>query len=217
MKKALLLAGGIILASVLLFCVLHYQQTANYLFRNRNPEAKRPPVVDVSLRPVLDRRATKLLGYARRHGYDTAVVLMADMRLPSGSNRFFVYDLQKKRVIQQSLVAHGRCNETVQISRRYGNEVGCGCTSLGRYMIGAPYQGKFGLAYKLYGLDSTNNNAFERFVVLHAHECVPSGEVAPYPICQSDGCPTLAPSFLKKLAVVIDKATRPVLLEIFDE
>ena len=217
MKKALLLAGGIILASILLFCVLHYQQTANYLFRSRNPGANKPPVVDVSLRSLLDRRAGNLLRYARKHGYDTSVVFMADMRLPSGRNRFFVYDLEKRKVMQQSLVAHGRCNGTVQISRRYGNEVGCGCTSLGRYKIGTAYQGRFGLAYKLHGLDSTNCNAFERFVVLHAHDCVPSGEVAPYPICQSDGCPTVAPSFLKKLAIIIDEATRPVLLEIFDE
>lgn len=217
MKKALFLAAGIIFTSILFFCILHYQQTANYLFRGRNPEAGKMPVVDVSLRAALDRKAKSLLQYARTHGYDTSVVFMADMRLPSGNNRFFVYDLEKRRVIQQSLVAHGRCNETVQISRRYGNEVGCGCTSLGKYKIGAAYQGKFGLAYKLHGLDTSNCNAFERFVVLHAHECVPNGEVAPYPICQSDGCPTLSPAFLRKLAVIIDRKSRPVLLEIFDE
>jgi hypothetical protein len=72
------------------------------------------------------------------------------------------------------------------------------------------------LAYKLHGQDSTNSNAFKRYVVLHAHECVPAGEVDPYPICQSDGCPTVSPAYLKKLAATIDGSPRPILLWIFD-
>ncbi len=103
-------------------------------------------------------------------------------------------------MLSSSLVAHGRCNETWLKGRKYGNDEGCGCSSLGKYKIGNPYHGRFGLAYKLHGLDATNNNAFKRYVVLHSHECVPNNEVAPYPICQSDGCPTVSAAFLKQLA-----------------
>jgi hypothetical protein len=39
---------------------------------------------------------------------------------------------------------------------------GCGCTALGKYKIGDKYKGRFGTAYKLLGLDSSNNNAFKK-------------------------------------------------------
>ena len=114
------------------------------------------------------------------------------------------------------LVTHGRCNQNWLRGRKYGNEVGCGCTSLGLYKIGSAYKGRFGLAYKLHGLYSTNSNAFKRFVVLHSMECVPESETYPYPICQSDGCPTVSPGFLKKLQVILDSSAKPVLLYIYE-
>ena len=75
--------------------------------------------------------------------------------------------------------------------------------------------GKFGLAYKLYGLDSTNSKAFERFVVLHAHSCVPNEEIDPEPLCQSWGCPTVSPEFLQELKKYIDASEKPILLWIY--
>jgi len=93
--------------------------------------------------------------------------------------------------------------------------MGCGCTSLGKYRIGNSYYGKFGLAFKLYGLDKTNSNAFNRFIVLHAHDCMPDTEVADE-VCQSNGCPMVSPHFLKKLEPIIKSAKRPVLLWIFE-
>ncbi len=142
---------------------------------------------------------------------------LIDMSIESGNNRLFVYDLQKSAVVDAGLVAHGRCNQDWLKGRKYGNEVGCGCSSLGRYKIGKPYKGRFGLAYKLHGLDSTNSNAFKRFVVLHSHSCVPNAEVNPLPICQSDGCPTVSAQFLNKLATIIDQSKQPMLMFMFDQ
>ncbi len=89
------------------------------------------------------------------------------------------------------------------------------CTSLGCYKGGKPYQGKFGLAYKLYRLDSSSSHAFERYAVLNSHACVPETDVN-YEICQSDGCPTVSPGFLKKLQSLIDASTQPILLSVYD-
>jgi hypothetical protein len=75
--------------------------------------------------------------------------------------------------------------------------------------------GKFGLAFKLYGLDATNDNAYNRAVVLHAHSCVPNEETAPIPICQSWGCPTVAPAFLTALKSYLDNSEKPVLLYVY--
>ncbi|WP_315819921.1 murein L,D-transpeptidase catalytic domain-containing protein [Paraflavitalea speifideaquila] len=154
--------------------------------------------------------------YTSKNKYNTEICILVDMSIESGKNRLFLYNLKNDSITDAGLVTHGRCNEDWLKGRRYGNEVGCGCTSLGKYKVGAAYQGKFGLAYKLHGQDTTNSNAFKRFVVLHSHECVPAAEVDPYPICQSDGCPTVSPSFLKKMAATIDGSSRPILLWIFE-
>jgi hypothetical protein len=154
--------------------------------------------------------------FTKKNSYSQEVCFLIDMKAESGSNRFFVYNFITDSIVNTGLVTHGRCNKNWLTGRQYSNEVGCGCTSLGKYKIGAPYYGRFGLAYKLHGLDTTNSNAFKRFVVLHSHECVPAQAVSPAPICQSDGCPTVAPHFLKQLQSVIDKSTKPVLLWIYE-
>lgn len=160
-------------------------------------------------------KATEAKAFIKQNGYNTSICMMVDMSLQSGQNRFFVYDLLRDTIRNNGLVTHGRCNENWLEGRRYGNKVGCGCTSLGKYKIGYPYNGRFGLAYKLYGLDKTNNNAFARFVVLHSHDCVPESEVKD-DICQSDGCPTVSPNFLQYLKPIIEKSGKPVLLWIYN-
>lgn len=213
MKRFLLLT----LATVVLFIL----GSAAWYYAKMKPG--RPPVkhnvaatLHKKLLLKLESRAAKARAYTASHKYNTDICFLIDMSIESGRNRLFVYDLKKDSITEAGLVTHGRCNEDWLNGRRYGNEVGCGCTSLGRYKIGASYRGRFGLAYKLHGQDSSNSNAFKRYVVLHSHECVPAAEVDPYPICQSDGCPTVSPAFLKKLAATIDASPRPILLWIFN-
>jgi len=177
-----------------------------------SPAPVKLPAVDNTVAEKLALRAGEARLYAEKNHFNSEVCFLVDMSVESGKSRFFVYDLQKKQVLMKGLVAHGCCNQTWLTGRRYGNAVGCGCSSTGKYKIGHPYKGKFGLAYKLYGLDSTNSNAYNRFVVLHSMKCVPEQEVNPYPICQSDGCPVVSPAFLQALAKLIDGSHRPVLL-----
>jgi hypothetical protein len=153
--------------------------------------------------------------FVQQKGYNDAICFFVDMSLSSGQNRFFIYDLKKDTLNNSGLVTHGRCNQYWLEGRKYGNTIGCGCTSLGKYKIGNSYNGRFGLAYKLYGLDKTNNKAFERFVVLHSHDCVPETEVKD-DICQSDGCPTVSPKFLQYLKPIINASKKPVLLWIYE-
>jgi L,D-transpeptidase catalytic domain len=160
--------------------------------------------------------ASQLHSYAKQNKYQHEFAFLVDMKKASGSNRFFVYSFAKNKITDKGLVTHGNCGEAFLPERKYGNTVGCNCTSLGKYKIGNKYYGRFGLAYKLHGLEATNNKAFERFVVLHAHSCVPDDEVKPYPICQSNGCPTVSPNFLETLSGYIDKSKEPVLLWIYE-
>lgn len=163
----------------------------------------------------LQVKAIEAKAFAVKNHFNTKFCFLIDMSLPSNRKRFFVYDFEKETTKNAGLVTHGRCNKYWLEGRKYGNTPGCGCTSLGKYKIGNAYHGRFGLAFKLYGLDTTNDKAFERFVVLHSHSCVPETEVADE-ICQSDGCPTVAPGFLKQLEPMIKQSKKPVLLWIVE-
>jgi hypothetical protein len=169
-----------------------------------------------------DRMNKRLLHYgtlaknfAAKNRYSNNVCFLVDMRLHSGKNRFFIYDLQSKKTIKSGLVAHGSCNTSYQVTARFSNTPNCGCSSEGKYKVGYSYNGQFGKAFKLHGLDSTNNNAFRRFVVLHGYECVPDEETFPAPICNSLGCPMVSNKFLEDLAIVISKEKKPILLWMF--
>jgi hypothetical protein len=173
-------------------------------------------ITDKAVKEKLNSIASDAKEYATANKFNTQFCFLVDMAIASGKQRFFVYDMKKNSVLATGLVTHGRCNRNWLSGRQYGNDIGCGCTSLGKYKVGNPYQGRFGLAYKLFGLDATNSNAYSRFVVLHSMQCVPEEAIDPYPICQSDGCPTVSPGFLNKLATLIDTSKQPVLLWIYD-
>lgn len=166
-------------------------------------------------REKLQEKATAAKDFVRKKGYNNQLCFLIDMNLPSGENRFFIYDLQKDSLLHSGLVTHGNCFQNWLEGRKYGNEVGCGCTSLGKYKIGIPYTGKWGYAYKLHGLDSSNSNAFERAVVLHSHSCVPETTQID-DICQSNGCPTVSPGMLNTIKPLVNRSDKPVLLWMYE-
>ena len=173
--------------------------------------------IDVNARAMirLKQKAAGFRLFNQAADYDSGYCFLIDMKIPSGKKRFFVYNLEKDSVETAGLVTHGSGSDNGTDQLYFSNIPNSNCTSLGRYKIGASYQGKFGLAFKLYGLDKTNSKAFERFVVLHAHSCVPEEEVSPLYICESWGCPTVSPTFLTSLKKYIDKADKPIILWIY--
>lgn len=160
-------------------------------------------------------QATAGKAYAQTKKLSTQYAFLIDMSQPSGRYRFFVYDFRKDSIVEKGLVAHGSCNTSYLESAQYSNTPESGCSSLGKYKVSYSYKGQFGKAYKLNGLDSTNSNAFKRFVVLHAYDCVPDREVYPQPICNSLGCPMVSYDFLGKLSGYIDNSKKPILLWIY--
>ena len=87
----------------------------------------------------LKKKSTEAISFIKKNGYNESVCFFIDMTLPSGQNRFFVYDVVKDSIQRSGLVTHGRCNELWLQGRKYSNEAGCGCTSLGKYKIGNSY------------------------------------------------------------------------------
>jgi hypothetical protein len=147
--------------------------------------------------------------------YNNEVVFLADLKIMSGKNRFFVYDLKQNKVTDQGLMAHGSGSETgIEGKLYFSNIPNSNTTSLGIYAIGKDYVGKFGKSYKLFGLEKTNDKAFERFIVLHHYEKVPYEEQSS-PICNSLGCPMVNEKFFNRLEKILDNSEKKILLNIY--
>lgn len=200
----------LIITAVVFYYYDYPSYKSDHYFSESNKENENTEVLK------LQKAAAKARLYCKAKGYNTDVCLLIDMSLPSGKNRLFEYDMKQDSVITRALVAHGSCNNDFLINPKFSNEVGCGCTSLGKYRIGYKYKGRFGNAYKLYGLDSSNSNSFKRIIVLHGYYMVPDKETYPLPICNSLGCAMVSNNYLSNIANRIDASDKPLLLWVFE-
>ncbi|CAM3710611.1 murein L,D-transpeptidase catalytic domain-containing protein [Flavobacterium chungbukense] len=147
--------------------------------------------------------------------YNKRVAFFIDMKIPSGKNRFFVYDLKENKIIDKGLVAHGSGSETqVKGQLKFSNVPNSLSTSLGKYYVGNHYNGKFGKAYKLYGLDESNSNAFKRDIVFHYYYDVTYKEKDGY-ICNSYGCPMVNKKYFQRVAKIIDSSESDIVMNIY--
>jgi len=208
------------IALILTIVLITFYYKPKQLQEHRTPELITPaPVLPTKeeLQLIkLKNHVLELKPFISKKRLSQDYCFLIDMSLPSGKKRFFVYDLQKDTIVLSGLVSHGSCNNHFLEQPQFSNIVNSGCSSVGRYKIGYSYKGNFGKAYKLYGLDSTNSQAFNRAVVLHAYDCVPDYEVDPQTICNSLGCPMISYKFLSDISKIIDHSQRPILLWIFE-
>lgn len=155
----------------------------------------------------------RFLGKSPKYNSDIAFFL--DMKIESGKNRFFIYDLKNSKLLDKGLVGHGTGSETgIPGKLQFSNVKNSHATSLGKYAIGNSYVGMFGKAYKLYGLDKTNSNAFERNVVLHKYSEIPFEEQE-NPICNSLGCPMVNERFFGIIEKIVDSSKKKIILVIY--
>ncbi|REH01560.1 murein L,D-transpeptidase catalytic domain-containing protein [Flavobacterium aquicola] len=147
--------------------------------------------------------------------YSSKIAFLVDMKIKSGKNRFFVYDLQNNKILDQGLVANGIGSETaIRGDLKFSNVPNSKCTSLGRYAVEKSYVGMFGKAFRLNGLDETNNNAFKRAIVLHQYSAVPYEEQDHY-IVNSQGCPMVNEVFFKRLEKIIESSDSKIVLSVY--
>lgn len=164
---------------------------------------------------LLDRVKTIKQFISTNSKYNNELAFFIDMRIMSGKNRFIVYDLKNDKIVDQGLVAHGIGSETQNNEKlKFSNVNSSFCTALGKYYIGKDYIGKFGKAYKLYGLDPTNSNAFARSIVLHKYDKVPYEE-QDRAICHSLGCPMVNEIYYSRMEKLIDNSKRNIILDIY--
>ncbi|MEE9434574.1 MAG: murein L,D-transpeptidase catalytic domain family protein [Sphingorhabdus sp.] len=93
---------------------------------------------------------------------------IVDFSLPSSRPRLFVVDMLGGN-IRSYLVAHGRGSDPQHDGylKNFSNQPGSLATSRGAYLTLEWYNGKYGSSMRLEGLDSDNNMAVDRAIVVH--------------------------------------------------
>lgn len=157
--------------------------------------------------------------YCRDNGFNTDFCLLVDMRIHSGKKRMFLWDFKRDTISHASLCAHGYGRESTSFTPKFSNVPGSYCTSLGKYKIGVRAWSNWGIHihYKLHGLESTNDNAFKRIIVLHSFDRIPEEEIHPghIPMGFSQGCPVVDNTTMRQLDTLLQKQTKPTLLWIY--
>lgn len=162
-------------------------------------------------------RAKELLEYCRREGYNTRVALFVDLSRHSGRRRFVAWDMVRMVPIFTSPVSHGSGSERSHVRSayaRFSNEDGSHLSSLGRAVVAERYEGRYGVAYRLDGLEVTNSNLRSRYVVLHGWEHTTSYPIWPRATVGSFGCPVLSRRMMARVDELL-RQEKDVILEVF--
>lgn len=171
----------------------------------------------MSLKSRVAARAAALLTFCREHGYNSRVALFADLSRHSGRRRFVVWSFDEGRPLLTAPVSHGSGSQMSHVRTAYArlsNEDGSHLSSIGKALVAERYEGRYGVAYRLDGLDPTNSNLRERCVVLHGWEHTTSYPIFPIATTGSWGCPVLSRRMMSRLDAII-KDEKRVVLEVF--
>jgi hypothetical protein len=147
----------------------------------------------VAVPPGLGRLAAARAMTKANPFFNPRHAVLVDMRRPSPEPRLAVYDLRTGRCLLRTRVMHGQGSGS-RLARIFSNRKGSLRTALGRYVIVRAYRSRFGRAYRLTGLDATNDNALSRSIVLHASRSVRPGHIG-----RSDGCPAVSADALRRM------------------
>ncbi len=125
----------------------------------------------------------------------------------SKKERMYIMDMETASV-ETLLTTHGAESDPDfdGYATNFSNEIGSHQTSLGFYLTGEQYTGKYGLAMRLDGLQSSNSNARDRAIVLHSNTYVDPR----FPVMgRSWGCAVISP---QKIDSVVNRLSDGSLL-----
>lgn len=162
---------------------------------------------------------TEAKNFCKTNNFNENYYYLIDLSLHSGKNRFFIYDFENKKIMNENLVTHGSCdvnspNLTKWKKAKFSNDDNSHCSSLGKYKIGERDYSSWGIniKYWLHGLEKTNQNAVKRVVVLHSWSKVSNEEIYPEFSPISWGCPAVSDDFMKILDSELKISKKHVLL-----
>lgn len=95
------------------------------------------------------------------------IITFVDFTKPSIEKRLYVIDLEKKKLLYNTYVSHGK-NSGENYATKFSNQSGSNKSSLGFFLTTNTYQGKNGYSLRLSGLEQDiNDKAEARAIVIH--------------------------------------------------
>jgi len=123
------------------------------------------------------------------------VISICDFSQSSRNKRLYVVDLEQKKILINTYVAHGRKSGS-EFARSFSNSMQSHKSSLGFYVTDKTYYGDHGLALRIHGLErGINDKACARNIVVHGSEYVGSDFIKMNKFNgRSFGCPAVPSS-----------------------
>lgn len=128
------------------------------------------------------------------------LLTICDFSKSANTKRLWVIDTDRKEVLFNSLVAHGK-NTGEEFAEKFSNTESSYQSSLGFYVTDATYDGDNGYSLKLLGMDKGfNDNALQRSIVMHGADYVSEDFARQHKrIGRSWGCPAVPKDLAKPI------------------
>ena len=140
------------------------------------------------------------LGYVQIPNKNPGVLVIIDYSKPSNEERFYVLDLNKKKLVYSTRVAHSK-NSGLEIPLEFSDDPNSYQSSLGFFLTLGEYNGAYGYSLRLKGLEENiNANAESRAIVIHGGDIVDDEYIKKFGFAgRSLGCPVLPAALTKEI------------------
>ena len=139
-------------------------------------------------------------GYSSIELANKKLLSIIDYSKPSTQKRFFIIDIENRKLLYNTLVAHGKKSGYVNATK-FSNKIGSHKSCLGFFRTGNSYNGIRGYSLQLEGLEKgINDNARLRGIIIHGanyvDERLANGNGV---IGRSWGCPAVSKKLSKEI------------------
>jgi hypothetical protein len=139
-------------------------------------------------------------GYNLIEAPNKKILSIINYSKPSNEKRFFIIDIENRKLLYNTLVAHGKKSGYVNATT-FSNKYGSHKSSLGFFRTCNSYYGIRGYSLKLEGLEKgINDNAIQRGIIIHGanyvDERLANGNGV---IGRSWGCPAVSKKLSKEI------------------
>ena len=210
MKKTLIFLSLLIISS------LSFSEGTNLESINQNTVItaetdNKPQKVTLDVKSVYDSLNIKgkidysifqkaYLGYVQIPNKNPGVLVIIDYTKPSNEERFYVLDLNMKKLVYSTRVAHSK-NSGLEIPLEFSDDPNSYQSSLGFFLTLGEYNGAYGYSLRLKGLEENiNANAESRAIVIHGGDIVDDEYIKKFGFAgRSLGCPVLPAALTKEI------------------
>ena len=185
--------------------------TENVVENIQQPVEQKPQKIIIDVKSVYDSLNIKdkigysifqkaYLGYVQISNKNPGVLIIIDYSKPSNEERFYVLDLNKKKLVYSTRVAHSK-NSGLEIPLQFSDDPNSYQSSLGFFVTLGEYNGAYGYSLRLKGLEENiNANAEDRAIVIHGGDIVEDEYIKKFGFAgRSLGCPVLPHSLTREI------------------